>query len=275
MSQTISQSFVTAWTNEVHQIFQQEKSYLRDAVRIKNENAQTVQFHKLGAGTATDDPARGADVDPMNVDHTLATATLTKCRGAEWLDRLDEFLTNISFRTDYTKSCVAAVSRKMDSRIVTAMDTSSNTFTNATNAGVLDHYALIAAHKALTNNKVPMDKDRFLVTNGAGLAGLLGDANIASNLYLSKEAYSTGFVSGVMGFNIIVLPDTSLLVAPDGTHHYTYAFHKSAVGLAIAEDISAMVERRPDKDMWQIMATMVCGAVAVDTAGIVKMSVAD
>ncbi|WP_421876591.1 phage capsid protein [Pacificispira sp.] len=271
MSTTIDNTFITQWTAEVHHNFQQLNSNLRGAVRtVNNVVGEAYKFPVIGTGSATKNKARHADLQPMDVSHSIKTATLSNWHGVEWIDDLDQFKTNADYRREYLTTVTGAINRGLEEEIVTAMATTTNSAT----AGAMDTDLVAELHKELTKNKVPMG-DRYLIIHYGALEDMLNDAKIASNDYLSKEAFTTGFVKGVMGFNVILMEDADLLPVDTASKHTCFAFHKSALGLAIGKDISLRVDYRSDKDLWQVMGKLSAGAVAVDPAGIISVEVDD
>jgi hypothetical protein len=272
VSQTIDAAFITQWTAEVHHDFQQRESHLRSAVRVVNGvNANVYKFHKLGAGTATSNKARYADLNPMDVDHSTVSATLTSIHAMEPIDDLDTYQINFDARMEYQRAVTGAISRELDSRIVTALATTSNSVTT----GSMDAAKIAALQKALNKKKVPLDGKRFLVISPGALEDMINDTKIANNDYLAKTAFEKGFVSGVMGFNVIVMTDETLLPQDTASKRTCFAFHQSAVGLAIGADFQVRWDYVPQKDTWQLLGKMLAGAVAIDTNGIVKVEIDD
>ena len=54
MSTSIDQAFITAYSAEVHEVFQRRGTFLKDAVFFKtNVVGSTASFHKINKGTAT------------------------------------------------------------------------------------------------------------------------------------------------------------------------------------------------------------------------------
>lgn len=275
MAQSITNAFVTEWEDLVKQDYQQTESHLRKAVRQKfQQGAQIIKFHKLGVGTATDNKPRHAPLVPMNVQHDTVQAIMEPTHAMELVESLDELMTNIDTRSEYSKLIAAALNRKLDDKIIAKLATTSNSATLPT-ANTLDAAALAFLSGKLGQNKVPMDGERYLVVSQGGLQDMIADAKIASNDYLSKEAYTKGFVSGVMGFNVIVLTDETLLPAVAGNKRTCFAFHKQSIGLGVAQDVKLEVEKRVDLSNWQVLGQLLTGAVKIDDAGIFKFDVSD
>lgn len=271
MSDSIDNAFITQWNAEAKQAYQQMSSNIRKAVReVGGVTGNTYKFPTLGKGTAVSNKARHADLTPMNLAHDNATVILTTAHATEYLDDLDQVQTNLNARAEYTKAVMSAINRELEGRLVTALDETSVTVTT----GSMNSTKIAALHKKLTAADVPTDGDRYLVISAGALEDMLDDSKIASNDYLSKDAYTKGFVPGVLGFNVVIVSD-SILKSATASKHTCYAFHKSAVGLAVGKDVTFQIERVPTKDAWQVMAKMLCGAKIIEGAGVVKVEIDD
>jgi hypothetical protein len=278
MSSTIDEGFVTKWEGEAKHAFGESKSYLRDAVRVRRSQSQTITFHKIAKGTAILDKARHADLSPMDVAHSTVSLTMGTIHSPEWIDDMDAVRTNLDLRNEYTTSVTRATNEALDIKVLSALNASANTVTGA----ALDKAGLIAMSKQLNTQNVPHDGKRFLVTHSGGLEDLLSDTTLTSRDYIEKQALETGFVQNLMGFNIIVMPDDVIghatveaVDAPTASRTFNYAFHMDAIGLGFAMDFKFDVERLAVKDAWQVMAKMAAGSVIIDATGVCKLDVAD
>ena len=61
-------------------------------------------------------------VTPMELAHTTVEATMSDFYAAEYIDKLDELKTNINERQAVATSAAAALGRKTDDILYTAMD---------------------------------------------------------------------------------------------------------------------------------------------------------
>ena len=275
MSVYISQSFIDTWSAEAKLQFQQTESLLRDTCRVvTGVIGRTHKFPIVGPGVATVNKARHADLQPMNLSSGIATATLSDVHAPELIDDLDELKTNMDIRAAYTKSVTAAASRQLDQLILTALAATANDATSSlVTANTLDAPGLTEISTLLTLNFVPKDQERQAVIGPGGMKSILNSPILVNDLYTTKGAIDRGFAKNVLGFSLtesVLLPG----VATTG-NHTAYFFHKQAIGLAMAADISLAVNYLPLKDSWLLVAKLSAGAVIIDPLGVYKATIAN
>ena len=126
MANTIDTAFIRQFETEVHLAYQRMGSKLRNTVRtVSNVNGSTVRFQKIGTGSAST-KSRNGMVTPMELAHTTVDVTLSDYYAAEYIDKLDELKTNIDERQAVAQSAAAALGRKTDELLITAMDAGAN-----------------------------------------------------------------------------------------------------------------------------------------------------
>jgi hypothetical protein len=127
MSTSIDTAFITSYEAKVHEVFQRQGSYLKEAVRPRdNVVGSTASFHKIGKGTATTKSRHGT-ITPMNQTHTAPSCTLADFYAGDWVDKLDEAKTNITERDAIASGGAMALGRKVDDQITTVLDTTTQT----------------------------------------------------------------------------------------------------------------------------------------------------
>ena len=95
MATSITNSFITQYERDVHDVFQREGSVLKPTVRFKSDVVGSVAtFQKIGTGTATT-KARHGTITPMNQTHTAISTTLADFYAGDWVDKLDEAKINL------------------------------------------------------------------------------------------------------------------------------------------------------------------------------------
>lgn len=279
MSSTVNNAFITLWTSEAKHAFGQTQSYLRDAVRVRRENADVVKFNKLAKGTATLDKPRHAPLTPMDVDHSTVSVSMGTVYGVEWIDDVDQVRTNLNLRQEYTQSVTRAVNNALDVKIAAALNASSNTVSLS---NTLNKDGMVALHDQLTKNNVPLDGERYLVISSGGLKHIISDTTLTSTDWTMQQALQTGYVKNLLGFNVIVcdnaiLQDSTVTAVadPGASKTYCYAFHKSAIGLGMAMDFTFSVDPIYERDLYQVMAKLVAGSVIIDGDGVCKAAISD
>src|SRR3989304_3839529 len=132
MSTSINTAFTTSYDAKVHEVFQRKGSYLKDAVRLKTDVVgSTAVFQKIGKGVATT-KARHGTITPMNQTHTAPSVTLADFYAGDWVDKLDEAKINTNERDAIASGGAMALGRKVDNKITTGLDTTTQTVVTVT-----------------------------------------------------------------------------------------------------------------------------------------------
>lgn len=164
MSTSIDQAFITSYDSKVHEVFQRQGSYLKDAVRLKSDVVgSTAVFQKVGKGIATTKSRHGT-ITPMNQTHTAPSVTLADFYAGDWVDKLDEAKININDRDVIASGGAMALGRKCDDQITTILDTTSQatiTLTVTSEAAILA--TLLEFAEAAWANDVPNDGQVYAV----------------------------------------------------------------------------------------------------------------
>lgn len=266
MANTIDTAFIKQFESEVHMAYQRMGSKLRNTVRtVGNVQGSVVRFQKIGTGTAST-KSRNGMVTPMELAHTTVEATMSDFYAAEYIDKLDELKTNIDERQAVAKSAAAALGRKTDEILITAMDAGANaTQINATNAAV-DKADLLALFETMGSADIPEDGGRFLAMHPKGYADLFNITEFASSDFVGEQ--NLPFAGGMtmknfLGFNIF---STSAVTAGKNI-----AYHTSSVGLGIGADVSTELNYIPEKVAHLATSMMSMGSVVIDDNGIYEV----
>jgi len=153
MATSITNSFITQYERDVHDVFQREGSVLKPTVRFKSDVVGSVAtFQKIGTGTATT-KARHGTITPMNQAHTAISTTLADFYAGDWVDKLDEAKINIDERMAIARGGAKALGRKCDDQILTTLDsTSSSTVTIAVGSSAAVRNGLLGMLEAMISN---------------------------------------------------------------------------------------------------------------------------
>ena len=164
MATSIDQAFITSFEAKVNEVFQRQGSYLKDAVRLKdNVIGSTAVFQKVGKGIATTKSRHGT-ITPMNQEHTAPSTTLQDFYAGDWVDKLDEAKININDRDVIASGGAQALGRKVDDQITTVLDTTTQaavTITLTNKGTVLA--TLLEWVEAAWDNDVPNDGQVYAV----------------------------------------------------------------------------------------------------------------
>ena len=278
MSTNLSPAFVQLFEAEVHQAYQ-SSAVLRNAARTRTGVVgDTVKFPKVGKGTASvRTPA--TEVVPINASFGQVSCSLSNFVAAEYSDVFDQAKVNFDERQELAQVVGNAIGRREDQIIIDALNAASAgttvaktvVTTGSAAASNLNVGKIIAAKKALDAKNVPAN-DRHFVIHANNLAGLLGDERAVSADFAQLKHLVTGEVTSLMGFQFHIVGDRDEGGLPLATADRTcFAFHRSAVGVAVGIAPKTEINYVPTKTSFLITAMLSMGAVAIDVDGIVDV----
>lgn len=290
MSTSIDTSFITSYEAKVAEVFQRQGSYLRDAVRVKdNVIGSTAVFQKIGKGTATT-KARHGTITPMNQTHTAPSVTLQDFYAGDWVDKLDEAKTNINERDAIASGGAMALGRKVDDQITAVLDTTTSTvitLTVTSKAAVLA--TAIEFAEAAWDNDVPNDGQVYAVVTPRYWSQLMTLDQFMRAEYVdpSGMAFKSGPAVGRgkwkdwMGIKWKMqtgLPGAGTASAK------VWIWHKMAIGYAVAqaagnvagnEAVAADITWHGDRAAHFVNHMMSGNAVMIDDTGVIEGTLND
>jgi hypothetical protein len=249
----------------------QNASLLRDTVTVRNNVVgDTYKFRAMGKGLANQ-KATSADVDPMDVAHSLITATMQNWNAPEYTDIFDQAEVNFDEKQELATTIAGALGRRLDQLVIASMDAASPTAVGTGGTGLVAQ-DLIDAKVELVKQGVGSG-DLTVAINAAGLAGLLADEKTTSADYQAVKALVNGEINTFAGFNVVVLEDRTeggLTVATDVVSAYAYS--KEAIGLAVGIDMKTSIDYVPQKTSFLCNGMLKAGAAVRDVAGLVEIN---
>lgn len=273
MAIDINDAFVKQFESEVHMAYQRMGSKLRNTVRSKsNVKGSSTTFQKVGKGTAGT-KSRHGNVPVMSIDHSNVECTLGDYYAADYIDKLDELKINHDERMVVTQAAAAAMGRKSDELLVTALDTASNVITESSTGG-LTQAKINTVFEYFGNNDVPDDGERYFVISPGAWTDLLAiDAFTSADFVGPDELpYKGGMIAkrwmGFMWMTFSGLPVASNI-------RKNFAYHRSAIGLASGAEVSTELNYVPEKAAHLATSMMSQGAVLIDSTGVYEVQAYD
>jgi|TARA_R100000482_G_scaffold20435_1_gene5929 predicted RNase H-related nuclease YkuK (DUF458 family) len=265
MANTIDQAFIKQFETEVHMAYQRMGSKLRNTIRSTNVSGSTARFQKIGTGTAST-KSRNGNVTPMELAHTNVEVSMSDFYAAEYIDKLDELKTNINERSAVTQSAAAALGRKTDEIIVTAMDAGANSTQIHDTNSALGKADLLTLFETFGAADIPEDGQRYLVMSPQGFADLYNITEFASSDFVGEQ--NLPFAGGItmkefLGFKIF-----STNAVSGGKN---FAYHTTAIGIGINSDVQTEINYVAEKVSHLSTSMMSMGAVAIDDNGIYEV----
>ena len=295
MSFQIPENFVQQYGNNFRMLYQQRMSRLRPWCQMEGGiTGQSKSVERMGAAEAYDITSRHADTKFVEVPHSRRWIDLQDKGWAELIDKLDKVRLLANPTAGYSAMAMNALNRATDDIILAAARGNART-----NAGLsvlpstqkiavggtsLTLAKLLATKEILDSNEVDDDASmamdgqtanaqatRVFVVNSKMLTNLYGTTEIKSVDYNSVKALANGAIDTFMGFKFVrterLYRDASV------TTRYGLAWSRSCVALGVGQEMSASVDKRPDKNnAWQVFADMSIGATRLEDEGVVEVA---
>lgn len=232
----------------------------------------TYDFRSMGAGIAKQ-KAPQDDVVPMNVTHALQAATLSDWHAADYTDIFKQAEVNFDEQRELAMTIASAIRRREDQLIINALETAAvpagQVVANSiggTNTS-LNVDKLRRASKIMNANGVPKE-GRHYICNADALESLLGTTQATSIDYNGVRALVNGDIDTFMGFKFHIIPtqDEGGLALRSANNRESFAYHQTALGLAVALDQAVTVDWVPVKRSHLACQDYKAGAVARDAA---------
>ncbi len=287
MSTSITTSFITQYSRDVHEVFQRRGSHLLNAVtHTPGVVGSTATFHKIGTGTATTKSRHGV-VTPMNQTHTAPSCTLADFYAGDWVDKFDQAKTNYEIRQRYASGGAMALGRKIDDQITTVLDTTASsviTIWSSTATYAKLTAGLLEWVEAAFDNDVPNDGNVYGV-----MTTRLWSQAMTINAFASADFVGFDGLPFKQGPNTGIGKWKDWLGVKWGLHTglpgkgtssgKAWIWHKSALGYASAkaqgniagnEAVSADVTWHGDRVAWFVNHGMSGQACMIDDTGVIE-----
>ncbi len=265
MANSIDTAFIKQFESDVHLAYQRMGSKLRNTVRSTNVTGSTARFQVIGKGTANT-KSRNGNVTPMELAHTNVEVTMADFYAPEYIDKLDELKINIDERQAVAQSAAAALGRKTDEILYTAMDAGANSTQIHDTGSALAKADLLTMFETFGSADIPEDGQRYLAMHPKGYADLFLIEEFASSDYVGEQ--NLPFAGGMtmkefLGFKIF---STSAITAGKNM-----AYHSTSVGLGINSDVQTEINYVPEKAAHLATSMMSMGAVVIDDNGVYEV----
>jgi hypothetical protein len=290
MSTSITTAFINSYEAKVHEVFQRKGSYLKDAVRVKdNVIGSTAVFQRIGTGTATT-KARHGTITPMNQVHAAPSTTLADFYAGDWVDKLDEAKINIAERDAIASGGAMALGRKVDDQITTVLNTTTQTVVTVTLTNPRPKLAGMNTFvEGLWANNVPNDDDVFGVLPARFWSQMMMVDQFQNGDWVGADgmALTTGVVAGKgrwKSWNGVKWKMQTGLPDAGTASGKAWCWHKTAIGYAIAqsagniagnESVGADITWHGDRAAHFVNHLMSGNAVMIDDTGVIEATFDD
>jgi len=282
MSITLNAAAVELFDSQVKKEYQ-EGYVLKGLCRQKTvAGANKIHFPKMGNAIARQKEMH-EDVLPSNVAHSRVAATMENWYAAEYTDIFANNQTNFDEVSELSEVLKMGCGRRINKILIDALVASSGTTIANSVGGAntnMNFEKFVAAMGVLDDNGVPQEGRTFVMNHNA-YRNLLNDEEFINSDYgqMRLDVTSQGNIKPYLGFSIVTLNDsletdgTVTGLPIDGSSDRTLlAFHRDALGLGFNMDIRSEVSYQETKLATLSTVMFSAGAVAIDDAGIVKVT---
>ena len=291
MSVEYDKAFVQQFSSNLIILAQQRGSKLMGAVKTERVKAKSHHFDRLGATVAQKKVSRHGDTPLIDTPHSRRRVTMDDYEWADLIDTNDKVRALINPQSEYAMAGAWAIGRSIDDVIIAAatgnsvaVDASDSTSNVSMLAGnIIDNdfgtdnsnltaAKVMEARRILRGHEIDMQEEMFLVANSYMISGLMQDSDVKDFDFNTSKPMAVGELPQYGGFSIIH-SERILGAGTDDTDPYIgLAFTRSALGLALGQDINVRISERDDKSYsTQVFASATFGATRIEEEKIVSI----
>ena len=283
MSWQVTTAFVKQFSDTVSILTQQQTSRLEPYVRVETIRGSEAYFDQISATAASKVTSRHADTVYTSTPHARRRVTPVKYVWADLIDDFDKVRMLIDPTNSYTQNAIMALQRAKDSEIISALGGTAYTGADGTTSVPFPSGQVVATSVGGSNTNLNLEKlaaaasllgaaeaeeERYLVVTQSQLDALLTLEKVTSSLYNQIQPLVSGTIDTFFGFKFI----RTQLLSKSGNTRYCYAFTREGILLAMGKDVTASIDRLPQKNnSTQVMVEGVFGATRMDENRVVQI----
>lgn len=281
MSKFLTNAAVIDFDSEVKHEYQGTNS-LRNTVTLRTGiTGESYKFTRMGKGMANQ-KASQADVTPMDIGQSRQTANMENWNAPEYTDIFDQAEVNFDEKSELAMTIAKAIGRREDQLVIDALASVAFVATNnedpdtgrVFDVSATENFNLGLLRSAAGHlDDIEADSsDRHLVLRALALQKLLEDTEVTSTDYNTVKSLVNGDLNSYMGFTFHKIGTRKEGGLPGPVaDRVAFAYHKSAIGLAIGIDMKTTIDWVAQKTSWLCNGILKAGAVAREAQGIVKL----
>jgi hypothetical protein len=260
-------------------------SRLRMCVRNRTGTADKFNFERLASADMAAKAGRHVQTPILNVVHSRRQAPQNTWSWGEATDNDDDVRTLIDPTNEYTRAAAAALGRRYDTTITTALNAAAADGAGGTTplpasqqigtaGSALSVDLARQAKKLLDQAEVGTMQGgmRYAVTTSKGLEDMLKETEVTSSDYNTVKALVTGELDTFLGFKWIRTELTDPACAATASNTFAWFYEHNSVGLAIADDRFTRIAEDPGLSFaTRIYTECTIGAVRVEDSGVVRV----
>jgi hypothetical protein len=273
MASTIDVAFIEEYNADVHLTYRQMGSRLQNMTRKGTVQAKSVYFQLFGT-LAAQSKTRNAEHTFIDPTHTKVKADMTDYYVPTLIDDLDLLKLNIDEKRSHAAAHAAALGKKTDEVLITAMEAGANSTDAGDASAAWDFDTAMSVVTKFSVNEVPDDGQRFCAMHPYAWAQFLKVSEFANADYIGQD--SLPFKGGMtakqwMGVTWFPLPNIAHGVAATNVAT-NLMWHRSAVGHGVNAEINTIWDYENTRSAWSCVSSMSLGAKVIEDTGIYKVS---
>lgn len=278
MSKTLSSVAITEFDKMVKHAYQ-GSGKLRSTVELRTGvTGDTYKFRLMGKGQGHKRTGSSSLVVPMDVDHSLKTATLTDHEHPEYTDIFDQATVNFDEKSKLAEVIGKAMGRTEDQLIIDALEAGTYNTTATDGQG----FSIAAGGTGFTTAKLrtlrayyddlEADDGQIVLVDGTGMQSLLSNTETTSADYNTVRALVNGELNTFMGFTFMKIGSRR----DEGglTANTALVYDKPSIGLAIGIDKMTSVDWIAERVSWLSNGLLKAGSTIIDPEGTAKVAYA-
>lgn len=283
MSKTLSTVARTEFDTQVKLAYQ-GGSKLRSTVEYRgNVVGDTYKFRLMGKGRGHKRTGSSSLVVPMDITHSLPTATLDDWEHPEYTDIFDQATVNFDEKSKLYKTIGKAMGRTEDQIILDVI--SAGTFNATDTAG--EGKDIVAGATGFTTDKLrtlrayyddlEVDETVTIAVSGTGMNRLLANTETTSSDFNTVKALVNGEITTFMDFNFVTIgarrEEGGIVDSSQAsTNTFAYAWAPNAVGLAAGSLAKSMsVDWVPQHSSYLCNGMLKAGSCIIDPEGTARI----
>ena len=279
MSKTLSTVARTEFDSMVKHAYQ-GSSKLRSTVEYRgNVVGDTYKFRLMGKGQGHQRTGSSSLVVPMDITHSLPTATLADWEHPEYTDIFDAASVNFDEQRQLTQTIGKAMGRTEDQIIIDTVVAGTYNTTATDGQG----FDIAAGGTGFTADKLRSLRAYYddlevedavtIVVSGTGMQRLLDSTETTSSDCNTVKALVNGEMNTFMGFKFVTVGARRLEGGLGGSGLVAYAWAPNAVGLAAGNlEKSMAVDWIPERTSWLCNGMLKAGSTIIDPEGTARIA---
>jgi hypothetical protein len=300
MSNFVNAAFVQQYSTNIAMLLQQQGSRLRQCVTENPFHGKAASMvEQFGSVTPVKNQGRHSDTPLISTPQDKRWIYPVDYDWADMIDSQDRLRMLIDPAGPYTMAGVYAMGRAMDDEIINGIFGTNQTGENGTTAVTFPGSQIVAATVGSTGNtglnvaklraakkllmaaEIDLDTEQlFCGITAQQHDNLLNEVQAISLDYTDRPVLVEGRIRSFMGFNFVHterIPGGASYAGSINTGglYYVPVWAKSGVALGMWNDVSASVDKRPDKrNSWQVYVTGTFGGSRIEEKRVVQINCA-